>query len=43
MAIRWQREWPQWLLLWAMFALAAFAWDSAPDALPGPLEPGRRG
>jgi uncharacterized membrane protein len=34
MAIRWQRELPQWLLLWAMFGLAALAWDDAPDALP---------
>lgn len=34
MVIRWQRELPQWLLLWAMFALAAFAWDEAPDRLP---------
>jgi uncharacterized membrane protein len=33
-AIRWQRELPHWLLIWAMFALAAFTWDAAPDFLP---------
>jgi uncharacterized membrane protein len=32
--IRWQRELPHWLLLWAMFGVAAFAWDDAPDPLP---------
>ena len=47
MAIRWQREWPHWLILWAMLALAAFTWDVAPDRIPihwGPSgEPDRFG
>lgn len=34
MPFRWQRELPHWLLLCAMFALAAFAWNDAPDSLP---------
>src|SRR4051794_3420776 len=32
--IRWQRELPQWVLIWVMFAMAAFAWDDAPERLP---------
>ena len=34
MTIRWQRELPQWVLLWVMFALAAFTWDDTPERLP---------
>jgi uncharacterized membrane protein len=34
MTIRWQRELPQWILLWGMIALAAFTWDAMPDRLP---------
>ena len=34
MTIRWQRELPQWVLLWGMFALAAFSWDAVPETLP---------
>jgi uncharacterized membrane protein len=34
MAIRWQRELPHWIILWAMLALAAFTWDAAPDRIP---------
>jgi uncharacterized membrane protein len=34
MTIRWQRELPQWILLWGMVALAAFTWDAVPDRLP---------
>ena len=32
--IRWQRELPHWLLLLAMFGLAALAWGDAPAVLP---------
>ena len=34
MAIRWQRELPHWLVVWAMFALAAFTWDDTPERVP---------
>jgi uncharacterized membrane protein len=34
MAIRWQRELPHWLVLLAMFGLAALAWNDAPDRIP---------
>lgn len=30
----WRTEWPHWLLLAAMFALAATTWGSAPDRIP---------
>ena len=32
--IRWQRELPHWLVLLAMFGLAALAWGDAPAVLP---------
>ncbi|MFN8633576.1 MAG: DUF1648 domain-containing protein [Chloroflexota bacterium] len=34
MTIRWQRELPQWLLILAMFAVAAATWSSMPDRIP---------
>jgi len=34
MRFTWRREWPHWLLLAAMFALAAAAWSTAPDRIP---------
>jgi uncharacterized membrane protein len=33
-AFRWQRELPHWLVLLAMFGLAALAWNDAPDRIP---------
>ena len=34
MRFTWRTEWPHWLLLAAMFALAAAAWSTAPDRIP---------
>ncbi len=34
MRITWRTEWPQWLLIAAMFVLAAATWGSAPDRIP---------
>jgi len=34
MRFTWRTEWPHWVLLGAMFALAAAAWSSAPDRIP---------
>ena len=34
MEVRWQRELPHWLVLAAMFGLAALAWNDAPDRIP---------
>lgn len=34
MKLTWRTEWPHWLLLAAMFALAAAAWHTAPDRIP---------
>ncbi len=34
MKISWRTEWPHWLLLAAMLALAAWSWPSAPDRIP---------
>ncbi len=34
MKLDWRTEWPQWLLLAAMFALAAASWGSAPERIP---------
>lgn len=34
MKLTWRTEWPHWLLLAAMFALAATAWGTAPDRIP---------
>ena len=34
MRFTWRTEWPHWVLLAAMFALAAAAWSSAPDRIP---------
>ena len=30
----WRIEWPQWLIIVAMFALASVVWRGAPDSLP---------
>ena len=30
----WRIEWPQWVIIAAMFALAAIVWRGAPDSLP---------
>lgn len=30
----WRREWPHWLLLAGMFALAVFAWPRVPEQMP---------
>jgi uncharacterized membrane protein len=34
MKLSWRTEWPHWLLLAVMFALAASTWGSAPDRIP---------
>ncbi len=34
MKLSWRTEWPHWLLIGAMFALAAGAWSTAPDRIP---------
>ena len=34
MKITWRTEWPHWVLLAAMFALAAASWGSAPGQVP---------
>lgn len=34
MRFRWQAEWPLWLLLGCMFALAALSWHAVPDRIP---------
>ena len=34
MKISWRTEWPMWLLLIGMFALAAASWGATPDRLP---------
>ena len=34
MRVTWRTEWPQWLIIAAMFVLAALSWRSAPDTLP---------
>ena len=34
MKFTWRTEWPLWLLLIAMFVLAALTWPSAPDRIP---------
>ena len=34
MRIRWQSELPMWLLLAAMFVLAALTWPGAPERIP---------
>jgi uncharacterized membrane protein len=30
----WRTEWPQWVIIATMFALAAVVWREAPDSLP---------
>ena len=34
MEVRWQRELPHWLVLAALFGLAALVWNDAPDRIP---------
>lgn len=34
MKLDWRREWPQWVLIAAMFALAAIMWNRTPDTVP---------
>ena len=34
MKLDWRTEWPMWVLIVAMFALAAYAWGGAPDRMP---------
>jgi uncharacterized membrane protein len=34
MRTSWRTEWPHWLLLAGMFALAAWSWPHAPDRIP---------
>jgi uncharacterized membrane protein len=34
MKISWRTEWPQWLMIAAMFVLAAATWANAPDRIP---------
>ncbi len=34
MRITWRTEWPNWLLLAAMFLWVVFGWDSAPERFP---------
>lgn len=34
MKLTWRTEWPHWLVLVVMFALAGLAWGSAPDRIP---------
>ncbi|HVP14318.1 MAG TPA: SdpI family protein [Terriglobales bacterium] len=34
MRFSWRTEWPQWLLIAAMFALAAATWGRAPERIP---------
>jgi uncharacterized membrane protein len=34
MKVTWRTEWPHWVLLVGMFALAATAWSTAPDRIP---------
>ncbi|MFI5372562.1 MAG: SdpI family protein [Candidatus Eisenbacteria bacterium] len=34
MKVSWRTEWPHWVLLAGMFALAAANWSSAPDRIP---------
>ena len=34
MKISWRTEWPMWLLLIGMFALAAASWGATPDRVP---------
>lgn len=34
MRLDWRREWPQWVLIAAMFALAALMWKRTPDSIP---------
>lgn len=34
MKLSWRSEWPQWILLLAMFALAAATWAGAPERIP---------
>lgn len=34
MKLDWRREWPQWALVAAMFALAALTWRNAPGRIP---------
>jgi uncharacterized membrane protein len=34
MRVTWRTEWPLWLLLAAMFTLAALSWHSVPDSMP---------
>jgi hypothetical protein len=34
MKISWRTEWPLWLLLAAMFTLAALNWHAVPDRMP---------
>ena len=34
MKLSWRTEWPHWLLIAAMFVLAAATWGSAPDRIP---------
>jgi len=34
MKLSWRTEWPHWVLLAGMFALAATAWGTAPDRIP---------
>ena len=33
-AVDWRREWPHWLMIAGMFALAAFAWTRVPERVP---------
>lgn len=34
MGVKWRSEWPHWLVLAAMFALAAVTWPTAPARIP---------
>jgi uncharacterized membrane protein len=34
MKFSWRTEWPQWILIVALFVLAAAAWSTAPDRIP---------
>ena len=34
MRFNWRTEWPQWLVIAAMFAVAAMSWSSAPEQFP---------
>jgi uncharacterized membrane protein len=34
MRLDWRREWPQWAIVAAMFAIAALAWQTTPDRVP---------